>query len=528
MKNALFLLVFLLPGTQMNAQNRKKTFEEIFYNVAVNVTGRDSRDAIRIADSLYHSASSTAERARSSMLKANVYASVGELEKAVGSAMQALSIAEDGGLIYLQPKILGFLSTQYRNMGLLKKGRVCLEKGMRLSRALPDRKKSLSYYGLALQEEAYYEHDENANARAVVALGKADSVFRQLEDSGDKLFFLATNEEMLGRELLILGNPSQSLSHYRRSEYYIDRASATESGLLGFVYNGKGEAHSRLGQLDSAFYYYKKALGVAERSEHANLLPTVYSNLADYYSKTGNIKKFRVFATLKDSIVGAQNLRNQKVSDNIVERLSLEAGRSKLSALAILLLLALLLISLSAMYFLNTAKKRKIREKARLALENFGHFPVTVPEGQVYQEEIPLVLQDAASQYSISPDTEQLLLKKLERFEKKKKFIDRNVSLTSLSASMGTNSKYLSHLIKKSRGSDFSGYINRLRIRYIVDKMRADPDYLNYKLSYLAEECGFSSHSKFSSTFKSIVGVSPSGFISYLREENRLGAKKGK
>ncbi|HLV38436.1 helix-turn-helix domain-containing protein, partial [Xanthomarina sp.] len=58
--------------------------------------------------------------------------------------------------------------------------------------------------------------------------------------------------------------------------------------------------------------------------------------------------------------------------------------------------------------------------------------------------------------------------------------------------------------------------INKLRIQYIVNKLKSDPDYLNYKISYLAEECGFSSHSKFSASFKNVTGLSPSTFISNL------------
>ena len=46
---------------------------------------------------------------------------------------------------------------------------------------------------------------------------------------------------------------------------------------------------------------------------------------------------------------------------------------------------------------------------------------------------------------------------------------------------------------------------------------------INYKISYLAEECGFSSHSSFATVFKSIVGMSPVTLIKLIKEERKNG-----
>uniref|UniRef100_UPI003AFB1A7D helix-turn-helix domain-containing protein n=1 Tax=Elizabethkingia meningoseptica TaxID=238 RepID=UPI003AFB1A7D len=62
---------------------------------------------------------------------------------------------------------------------------------------------------------------------------------------------------------------------------------------------------------------------------------------------------------------------------------------------------------------------------------------------------------------------------------------------------LNTNTKYLSYMIKKYKKKDFSGYVNELRINCIIGKLNTDPVYRQYKISVLAEEAGFSSHSKF-------------------------------
>src|SRR5690606_8859806 len=110
-------------------------------------------------------------------------------------------------------------------------------------------------------------------------------------------------------------------------------------------------------------------------------------------------------------------------------------------------------------------------------------------------------------------DTETELLKKLEKFENDNEFLNNNLSLALLSANLNTNTKYLSHIINKHKKKDFSSYINELRILYIVQKIKKDPNYHNYKISYLASECGFSSHSKFATVFRNTTGLTPSSFL---------------
>jgi YesN/AraC family two-component response regulator len=78
------------------------------------------------------------------------------------------------------------------------------------------------------------------------------------------------------------------------------------------------------------------------------------------------------------------------------------------------------------------------------------------------------------------------------------------------------NTKYLSAVIRKHKNFNFNQYINHLRINYIVDKLKNDPQYRKYKINHLAEITGYSSHSAFSLEFKKITGIHPSAFIKAL------------
>ena len=118
----------------------------------------------------------------------------------------------------------------------------------------------------------------------------------------------------------------------------------------------------------------------------------------------------------------------------------------------------------------------------------------------------------------MSAEAEEKLVEKLEEFEKKQLFLERKVSLPFVAAEIETNTKYLSYIIKQHKGKDFNEYINDLRINYIVQKITDDPVYRQYKINTLAEEAGFSSHSKFATVFKAAIGVSPSEFIKYFQQ----------
>ena len=117
----------------------------------------------------------------------------------------------------------------------------------------------------------------------------------------------------------------------------------------------------------------------------------------------------------------------------------------------------------------------------------------------------------------MTKETEERLLKELDLMEEGTFFLQQNVSLSALAIELNTNPKYLSYIINTYKEKPFNNYINELKIRSIIEKLTSDSQYLEYKISYLAEESGFSSHSKFASVFRNITGLSPSVFISHLK-----------
>lgn len=120
---------------------------------------------------------------------------------------------------------------------------------------------------------------------------------------------------------------------------------------------------------------------------------------------------------------------------------------------------------------------------------------------------------------TMSDGADEKIARQLANFEKKQKFLSPNVSLSNMAGDFNTNAAYLSSAIRKHKRANFNGYINELRIDYIILKLKTSPEYLNYKIAYLAEECGFSSHTVFIRVFTEKTGLTPSKFISFLKTE---------
>lgn len=125
----------------------------------------------------------------------------------------------------------------------------------------------------------------------------------------------------------------------------------------------------------------------------------------------------------------------------------------------------------------------------------------------------------ASNVFVIPEKTENLILSKLNIFENSKDVTDPHLSLAVLAKRLDTNSKYLSEIINKHKEKNFNNYLNELRVKYIVDKLENNPEYLQYKTSYLAEEAGFASRTTFTTIFKNVTGTSPSQFIDQLKNK---------
>lgn len=164
-------------------------------------------------------------------------------------------------------------------------------------------------------------------------------------------------------------------------------------------------------------------------------------------------------------------------------------------------------------YFLSQNTKNKDLKKQFEFFEKQNKREHTIPIPK--NEKVIVIVEKSPEKDSnkISKEKEDEILQKLQEWEQSDQYLSKSMSLSMLSAQMGVNTKYLSEVINNSKEKNFNGYINELRINHIAHLLKTDPTYLNYKVSYLAEFSGFSSHSAFTTVFKSVTGMSPNAYI---------------
>jgi AraC-like DNA-binding protein len=119
----------------------------------------------------------------------------------------------------------------------------------------------------------------------------------------------------------------------------------------------------------------------------------------------------------------------------------------------------------------------------------------------------------------INPDTVALILKQLEKFEKGKRFLEKDLTETKLAISFDTNIKYLSKIIAHYKGKKFVKYISDLKVDYLINQLKENKKFHHYNNKALAEEAGFSSTERFAKAFFSRTGMPASYFMEELRKK---------
>lgn len=112
------------------------------------------------------------------------------------------------------------------------------------------------------------------------------------------------------------------------------------------------------------------------------------------------------------------------------------------------------------------------------------------------------------------------MLKQLEKFQKDKKFLEKDLTAAKLTVAFGSNAKYLSKIIYHYRGKKFTKYINDLKIDHIISLLKEDKRIRNYTNMALAEEAGFSSTQRFATAFFAKTGMPTSYFIEELKKSS--------
>ncbi|MFV5688900.1 helix-turn-helix domain-containing protein [Flavobacterium sp. ZT3R25] len=130
-----------------------------------------------------------------------------------------------------------------------------------------------------------------------------------------------------------------------------------------------------------------------------------------------------------------------------------------------------------------------------------------------------LVSNNSSKELDINPEVIASILKNLEKFERNKKYLEKDMTLAKMASVLNTNTKYVSKIIARYRDKGTVDYISNLKIDHIIELLKNENKYRNYTNKALGEESGFGSTQNFTRAFNNRTGLSPSYFISKLRSQ---------
>lgn len=108
--------------------------------------------------------------------------------------------------------------------------------------------------------------------------------------------------------------------------------------------------------------------------------------------------------------------------------------------------------------------------------------------------------------------TEDLMVRFNELMSEKRLYTDSSLTISSVTEMLHTNRTYLSQAINRTFGKSFPLVVAEYRVRAAIELM-SDPA-CNLPFKAIAADVGFSSASAFFTTFRNVVGMTPSAYRS--------------
>lgn len=529
MPKSLLQFLFLLATAVPIFAQKKNNFDLICEKTSSVTAYKDLPKAIKTADSLYMKAQKPSEKIKCLVLSSELYHHAGELKKAICYSENAHSVINQINDPEWMAVVTRLLARQYRQVGLYERSKKYIVKGLQASGQIVDFHKRSEAAGLLNQEMAFYEMEMGNFPNAIRNIESSLKYFGKINSqNGNRT--AAASYQLLGDVYFKLNDYTVSEDYYRKAESLLNNGSCT----LGLVYNGLGGIRLKQKNWKDAELYLKKAEKIADTSRSLKLKKAVYSNINDYYEGIGDNFKASLYAVKYIRAYDSIAARNQSFAIKDFENPKGRANKKNAQMNGVKnAAIVILSISLVGLFIFIRRKQKKQRSKLRNIIRtqfnmigNRTHYPLKQSGdfefSNIFVEEIDEKDSETDRRRNdslMTPETESKLLELLEDFEKGDLYNNKGMSLSFLAGELNTNTKYLSYVINQHKNADFKTYVNRLRINYIVDKLINDEKYRQYKISILADECGFSSHSKFAAVFKAVTDHSPSAYIKYLDNE---------
>lgn len=472
-------------------------------------------EAIKIAEYLLKANPSDVQKAKLNLLLAESYWVKGDYNNSVITIFEAGKHADNAGEDE-KIKILLHKSRLFRALYLDSQSKRYLEEATGKVAGLKSKEEQDFFGAKILMGHSDMYLERQGYQKASELLQEGDKRYKLAFDKSASLqqdFYIAKARAFVGLTQLDSANyylkqaQSQKFLKNKEVNNFLNRITILkEQGLVYFQEKEHGKAIEAL----------HESMLLATKIKNEALLATIYKQLGINYLAINDKKNYQLFDNNffkahsnveelgQDAVNTAYNLISleqetdfQKAKSRYVDYFYIAIG------------LLFLVIIIGFLLWLKYYMKKKRLKEIISYLEISAHNPAKLQTEK----------KETNKKIAIPAETEQVILAKLKRFENSTRYTNKEMSLAVLAGQFDTNTKYLSEIINKHYQDNFNTYINKLRINFIIGRLKEDPNYMHYKISYLAEKSGFSSHSSFATVFKSITGIAPGTFIELLKAE---------
>lgn len=320
--------------------------------------------------------------------------------------------------------------------------------------------------------------------------------------------------------LINKGNLEISIGNYDKGLDILDQAIAIAKDFGEFgnqfsiiqLHQAKGYFHKK--EFKKAIEYLHKIEELKEKNGFDFLaLQEMYSLLAKSYNALNDTEKANNYFQKAIETNVANDKEKTAITRAIIKKYNLSELQDKLEVsnttaknTKYLLYLSLIAILIIILGFAVFHKKQKKRNKKK--------FDALIKELNTKNDKV-IVKEPAAT---ILEEKAAVVLKKLDKFEEKKLFLNEKSTLKDVADSIKTNTSYLSKTVNAHKKKSFSNYITDLRVDYAIKRIKEDKKFRSYTIEAIAKEIGFKRSESFSKAFKQKTGLYPSYFIKELKK----------
>ncbi len=512
----------------------EKKYAELFQGYRDAVFYSKSRDKkLQYADSCLDAAYKSANDDRIStayVLKGSIYyAKLKKYKPALDEYLMAYKYAKNTGDLYLKYKISYHLGVVKNYLGYHEE-------------ALELFKNCVAYFESEANNPNLHQFKIFNNQKGYLnSLHQMTVCYRNLKDykKADSIVDIGLLKTFNNKDFLLERSyflKCKGISEFNNNKYQsaIDNFDQSldlikdDFAWMSVDYFYIGKSYLALNKEELAISNFKKIDSIFNKYEF--ILPELRENyeiLINHYKKKKDSEKQLYYTTqlLKaDSIISRDfaylslKIHREYDTNTLIE----EKGRLETANIWGAYLISGLIITAGVLIFILLKRHKKEKntlDKYLILQEKLQNHSYSGSEKIITQPPVSYQENQDDKKPHITENIRQDLLRKLKKFEDKKQFTQKGLTIHKLSIQFETNSNYLSYVINEQKGMNFNRYLGDLRIRHITYLLFEKNMYLNYTIDSLAKECGIASRQNFSDLFFEINGIRPTDFIRKRKKE---------